>query len=157
MIRARLQIADGEIKDTFDEYGLIYLDADKRTGAEIKDLEETTYAEQDGSNTDPHTTFGTFDFKVTFLISTPNRKMENANAKIAAFNKLLYDTEADSDLKVMKQVAFYDDLQGIKIVGYPKTISEPKTFYRDQRGRIRDCVSVEWTIQVKNPDLCEFE
>ena len=44
MIKVRLQIADGEIFDTYDKWGLIYVSSDNRTEAPIKSRESTQYA-----------------------------------------------------------------------------------------------------------------
>ena len=41
MIRVRLKIEDGEIYDTADKYGMVYVKADKRFAAPIKDFAKT--------------------------------------------------------------------------------------------------------------------
>lgn len=153
MIKVRVQIADGEIKDTI-EYGLIYLESDSRFSAPTKGFEESTYAEQPGSNIDPKTVDDKFDYKVKFFVKA-DRDLENANQKIAAFNSLLYTKDADN-IKTFKQVTFYNDYKKVKIVGYPKPIEEATDFWRDSRGKQADVVCVEWTIMVNDPTLCDF-
>ena len=53
MIKARLQIENGEICDITNTYGLVYLKADKRFASPIKDYEQTAYPEQPGYNVSP--------------------------------------------------------------------------------------------------------
>lgn len=154
MITVRLQIADGDIKDTASEYGLVYLEADSRLAAPIKAFEKSTYAEQPGSNLDPKTVDDEFDYKVKFFVKA-NGDLDNANAVISNFNALLY-TENTDNIKTFKQVTFYNDYKKVKIVGYPSPISEATEFWRDSMGRQADVVCVEWTIHVNNPTLCDF-
>ena len=154
MITVRLQIVDGDIKDTASEYGLVYLEADSRLAAPIKAFEKSTYAEQPGSNLDPKTVDDEFDYKVKFFVKADG-DVNNANAVISEFNKLLYSEDKDK-IKTFKQVAFYNDYKKVKIVGYPSPISEATEFWRDSMGRQADVVCVEWTIHVNNPTLCDF-
>lgn len=156
MIRVRLQIANGTAEDSYDKWGFIYLSADNRTEAPIKKLDTTSYAEEAGEHVDPRTVQDTFDYKVTFLIEAPNQNLVNANAKIAAFNKVLYSQKADSDIRTYKEVTFYDDYKRVKIVGFPQPISEPTDFYRRQDGSVMDCAVVELTIHVSDPTRCDF-
>lgn len=153
MIRVRLQIAEGEIIDTIEGYGLVYISADSRFSAPIKDFEKTTYAEQEGENIHAKSVDDAFDYKVTWFIKA-NGSLDNANAVIAQFNALLYD-QVD-DVKTFKSVAFYNDYKGVKIVGTPKPISEATEFWRDASGTQHDVVSVEWVIRVSKPSLCDF-
>lgn len=154
MLTARLKIADGETKDT-REYGLVYVSADHRFGAEFKDFDTTEYPEQEGENLNPKTTDAAFDYKVKFYIKAEG-SLENANQKIAAFNKLLYTQETDGGVKTVSQVSFYNDYKKVLIVGYPKPISEATDFWRDSNGGTHDVVVVEWTIRVSKPSLCDF-
>lgn len=158
MIRVRLQIADGEIVDTYDAYRLIYMDVKEHIFApELVDFETSTHAEEEGEEIDPRTTFKAFDYVVQFLVEAPNSNIDNANRRIATFNKLLYDETEDSDIKVFKQVSFFNDDDKVKIVGYPKLISKATEFWRDRHGRQHDAVQVEWTIRVNKPSKCDFE
>lgn len=154
MIKVRLQIADGEIKDTASEYGLVYLQADSRFAAPVKGFEKSSYPEQPGTNLDPKTVDDEFEYKVKFFVKADG-DFENANQKIAAFNSLLYAKDADN-IKTFKQVTFYNDYKKVKIVGYPSPIDEATDFWRDSRGKQADVVCVEWAINVNDPTLCDF-
>lgn len=156
MIRVRIQIGDGGILDTFDGWGFIYMDADERTEAPIKKRETISYAEEAGEHTDPRTVQDAFDYKVKFLIECPNRNLENANAKIAAFNSALYTTSYNSDIRTYKEVTFYNDYNRVKIVGIPEPIAQPTDFFRKQDGSALDCAQVELKIRVENPSKCDF-
>lgn len=156
MIRVRLQIADGEIKDTYNAYGFIYLSADSIFAAPTKGFETTAYAEENGEHTDSRTVDDAFDYKAVFLIDAPNSDLDSANAKIAALNALFYTQEAGSDIKTFKIITFYNDYKRVKIVGIPSPIQTAKEFWRDSRGVQHDLVQVELTIRVNNPKLCDF-
>ncbi|WP_297448739.1 hypothetical protein [uncultured Alistipes sp.] len=156
MIRARLQIADGANEDTFDKWGFIYLSADNRMEAPIKKRDVTSYAEEAGEHIDPRTVQDVFDYKVKFLVEAPNQNLVNANAKIDAFNKLLYTQPSNSDIRTYKEIALYDDYKRVKIVGIPDPITEPEELYRRQNGEVMDCVVVELTIHVVDPTKCDF-
>lgn len=158
MIRVRLKIGSGEIVDT-QTLGFIYLDSDKRTGAPSKGFEATSYPEEEGEHIIPKTVDAAFDYKVKFFIQADT--LNDANEKIDAFNKSLYDYVLDeddnpTDVKEYKQVAFYNDYKRHKIVGYPSEISEATEFWRDRTNQVNDVVVLEWTIRVNKPSLCEF-
>lgn len=158
MIRVRIKIGDDAIKDTYDAYGFIYqIESDHIVGPKMRDPEKTTYAEQDGSNEYPYTTFDEFDYKVSFVVSAPNRDLENANAKIDAFNKLLYENTGVGDLKKLKTITFYNEYKHVKVVGTGRTVDHATNFFRDKSGRVHDSVPVDFTIHVSNPNLCDFE
>lgn len=154
MIRVRLQIGDGAIADTYSEYGLIYLDADERLAPPTKGFETTSYAEEEGEHTDAKTVDEAFDYKVKFLVMAKNSDIENANITIRDFNSRLY--KKYGYVKTFNQVTFYNDLNRVKIVGYPKPISEATDFWRDREGNVSDAVQVEWSIRVTKPSLCDF-
>lgn len=156
MIRVRLQIGDGEILDTFKGWGFIYMDADERTEAPIKTRETTSYAEEPGEHTDPRTVQDAFNYTAKFLIECPNNELENANAKIAAFNKMLYNSNPHSDIRIYKEITFYNDYKRVKIVGLPEPITQPTNFYRRQDGRTFDCAQIELKIRVNDPKKCDF-
>lgn len=153
MIKVRLQIAEGDILDTIDNYGLVYVSADSRFHAPIKRREVTTYPEQEGENISSKTVDDAFDYKVTWFIKADG-SLGNANAVIAKFNALLYD-QVD-DIKTFKQVTFYNDYKKVKIVGTPSPIQEATEFWRDAKGKQHDVVQVEWIIRVSKPSLCDF-
>lgn len=152
MIRVRLQIEDGEIYDTLDRYGLIYINGSKRFAAPIKKFEETIYPEQSGKNISPKTTDDSFDYEVEFFIKTEN--LIRVNKKITRFNSLMYTQ--DGDVKTFKRITFYDDYKGVKIVGYPQPMDVPTKFWRDKNGYQQDVVLCKLIIQVNNPSLCDF-
>lgn len=154
MIKVRLKIGDGSVVDT-QTYGLVYLDSDKRIGAPLKEYEATTYPEQEGENIIPKTVDAPFDYKVKFFIQADS--LQNANAKIAAFNALLFAQQSGSDVKTFKQVEFYNDYKRHKIVGYPQPMSEATEFWQDRKSQLNDIVVVEWTIRVVKPSLCTFD
>ncbi len=151
MIRVRLKIGSGSIVDT-QTLGFIYLDSDKRTGAPSKGFESTSYPEEEGEHIIPKTVDAAFDYKVKFFIQ--GTSLEDANAKIDAFNQSLYTKSGD--VKTYKQVEFYNDYKRHKIVGYPTEIAEATDFWRDRSNQVNDVVVVEWTIRVNKPSLCDF-
>lgn len=153
MIRVRLQIGDGDIVDTADNYDLVYVSADNRFDAPIKEFERTSYPEEEGEHILAKTVSDAFDYKVTWFIKADG-SLENANAVIARFNSLLYTQEGD--IKTFKQVILYNDYKKVKIVGTPSPIQEATEFWRDVRGRQHDVVCVEWIIRVSKPSLCDF-
>lgn len=153
MINVRIKIGNGAIADT-QTYGLVYLDSDKRVGPESKGFESTQYPEEEGEHIIPKTVDAAFDYKVKFFIQATS--LDDANARIAAFNALLYTQSSGSSVKTYKQVEFYNDYKRHKIVGYPKPISEATDFWRDRSNQVNDVVIVEWTIRVTKPSLCDF-
>lgn len=153
MITVRLQIADGNIVDTADTYGLVYISADSRFAAPIKEFEKTSYPEQEGENILAKTVSDAFDYKVTWFVKADG-SLGNANAVIVRFNLLLYTQEGD--VKTFKQVTFYNDYKKVKIVGTPSLIQEATEFWRDANGKQHDVVCVEWVIRVSKPSLCDF-
>lgn len=158
MIRARLQIDDGAIQDTFDAYGLIYLSADNVFAAPTKGYAKSSYAEQAGENVDPRTVDDSFDYSAKFIVEAYNKNLMGVNAKIKEFNKLMYTKRTDSDIKTFKTFTFYNDLKRDKIVGIPQPIAEvgEDDFFRDKHGNIKDAVVVELKLRVTNPNLCEY-
>lgn len=153
MIKVRLQIDDGEILDTQDAYGLVYVSADKRFEAPLKEIEKTSYPEQEGENSLNKTVRDAFDYKVEWFIQARNA-VDNANSIIKAFNDQLYVQEGN--VITFKRVSLYDDYKRVIIVGRPSLIQEANEFWRDANGRQHDVVKVEWTIRVTRPSLCNF-
>jgi hypothetical protein len=62
----------------------------------------------------------------------------------------------DGDVKIFKQVTFYNDYKKVKIVGIPSLIQQATEFWRDANGKQHDVVCVEWVIRVSKPSLCNF-
>ena len=149
------------IPDSQETIKLVYVSADRRFAAEVKDFDTTTYPEQEGENIIAKTVDAPFDYKVKFYVDVEARSnqgalLSNANAKIAAFNALLSTQDNTTKVRTFKQVEFYDLYKKVKIVGYPKPISEATDFWRDSSGKAHDVVVVEWTIRVVKPSLCSF-
>lgn len=157
MIRARIQVGDGVIEDTYSKWGFIYMDADERTEAPIKPRSSSSYAEKAGDNVDPRTVQDAFDYTAKFLVECPNKNFKNANSLIAAFNQALYEQESGSDVRTYKTVTFYNDLNRVKIVGLPDPIAEPTSLYRRQDGSVMDCAQVDFKIHVSDPTKCDFD
>ncbi|MBQ1750481.1 MAG: hypothetical protein IIZ90_00500, partial [Bacteroidales bacterium] len=153
MITVRLKIGDGEIVDT-QIFGFIYLDSDKRVGAESKGFEATAYPEEEGEHILPKAADDAFDYKVKFFIQATSLK--DANQLITEFNESLHDTPDELGLKTYYPVTFYNDYKRHKIVGYPSEIPEATDFWRDPNNLVNDIVIVEWTIRVNKPSLCEY-
>lgn len=155
MLTVRIRIGEsGEIRDS-TYYGLVYLSSDNIVGPPIKGFEETSYPEQEGVNLSVKTVDDAFDYKIKFFIRATST--DSANAKISAFNALLYSQDSGSDVKEFNQVTFFNDYKHCKIVGYPQPISEATDFWRDRDNLVNDVVIVEWTIRVNKPSLCEFK
>lgn len=155
MITVRLQIGDsGEILDTIAGYGLVYVSADDRFGAEFKDFDTTEYPEEEGEHIIPKTVDAAFDYKVKFYVKAEGA-LENANQKIKVFNDALSSVD-ENGVRTVNRVYFYNDYKKVLIVGYPKPISEATQFWRDHKGEQHDVVVVEWTIRVTKPSLCDF-
>lgn len=154
MINVRLQIGSGEIVDTVEAYGLVYLDSDKRVGAQSKGFEATSYPEEEGEHIIPYSVDAAFDYKVKFFVQATS--LANANQRISAFNEALHGTPDEKGLKEYYQVTFFNDYKRHKIVGYPSEISEATEFWRDRTNQVNDVVVIEWTIRVNKPSLCDF-
>lgn len=156
MIKSRVQIGDGPIVDFFEEYGFIYLDADERTEAPIKKRDASSYAEEPGEHVDTRTVADAFDYTAQFLIVTPNRYRSSANAKIAAFNRAIYEPSKNSNIRQYKRITFFNLHNRAKIVGIPEPIAVPTEFYRRSDGSVEDCVKIELKLRVDQPQLCDF-
>ena len=79
-----------------------------------------------------------------------------ANSLITQFNKDICSVD-EKGIKTYKQITFFNDYKHIKIVGYPKPITESEMFWRDSSGMLADVAEVELTILVNNPSLCDFD
>ena len=142
----------GAIFDTMD-YGLVYLDSDKRVGPDIKEYESTSYPEEEGEHIIPKTADAPFEYTAKFFIQADT--LGSANDKIDAFNNLLF-TKA-GDVKTFKQITFFNDYKRHKIVGYPSPIANAETFWQDTTNQVNDVVVVELKIRVTKPSLCEYK
>ena len=153
MINVRIKIGNGEIVDT-QTLGLIYLDSDKRLAPPTKGFETTSYPEEEGEHILPKTVDDAFDYKVKFFIQAD--AIQDANAKISAFNAMLHGTPDSLGSKEVYRVTFYNDYKRHKIVGYPSPMEEATDFWRDRDNQVNDIVVVEWNIRVTKPSLCEW-
>lgn len=161
MITARIQIENGQILDTYEGWGFIVMgngNDKKHFAPPEKKRDKSSYIEEAGAHEDPRTVDDEFDYKIEFLIETPNKNLVNANAKIKAWNDAVRERKAGSDIKRCKAVTLYDDRMRNKIVGIPEIISEVDSddFYRRQDGSGMDCVVVPLTIHVSDPTKCDF-
>lgn len=156
MIQSRIQIGEGGIENLYDTYKFIHIETDTRFESPIKKRDVTSYAEEAGEHVDPRTVQDAFDYSAQFVVEAPNNNLSNANAIISAFNKKLYTQEEGSNIRVYKEVVFYNDFKRIKIVGIPEPIQEAKKFYRRQDGTAMDCVQVTFKIRVSDPSKCDF-
>lgn len=154
MIRVQLQIGDGAIYDTCDKYGLVYISSDTVFSAPVKEVETTSYPEEDGEHIDTSVVFEAFDYKAQFFINA-STGVDNANQKIFDFNKKLFYIDNLGRRKAHK-VIFYNDYKKVKIAGYPEPIKDATEFWRDTKGIVHDIVCVEWKIRVTNPSECDF-
>lgn len=157
MLTARIKIGSGSTVNMADTYGLVYLDSDKIFWPETKGFESTSYVEQEGENILPKTVDAPFDYKVKFFVQSATGELNDINHRIKTFNEALYTQAQNEDVKTFKQVTFYNDCKRVKIVGYPKPISEAIEFWRDPSSQVNDIAIVEFTIRVNSPKLCNFE
>lgn len=157
MIKSRIQIEDGEVLDFYDAFGFIYMDADERTAPDEKEDAVSNYAEEAGEHRDGRTVDAPFDYTAKFLIEAPNKDLTNVNVKIGNFNRAIREQSPDSDVKRMKEIAFYNLLNRVKIVGTCGLISEPTKVYHSNRYGELDFAQVELKIRVSDPRKCDFE
>lgn len=152
MIKVKIKIGSGSPVFTDEVYGLVYLDSDKRVGAPTKGFEATSYPEEEGEHILPKTVDAAFDYKVKFFIQATS--LENANAKIQAFNNAILPLS--NGQRTAQQVEFYNYYKRHKIVGYGQPMDEASDFWRDKTNQVNDVVVVEWVIRVTTPSLCDF-
>jgi hypothetical protein len=154
MIKVRLQIGEGGIHDTMEKWGLVYISSDHRFAAPFKELEKTTYPEEEGEHISNKAVANAFDYKAEFLVKADG-SLDNANKVIANFNSQLINQVGES-ISQVNQVTFYNDYKKVKIVGTPSPIVEATDFWRDAKGIQHDVVKVELVIRVSKPSLCDF-
>lgn len=163
MVKSKIKIEDGTVRDFHDAFGFIYLDADERTAPDEKEDAVSYYAEEAGEHRDGRTTDAPFDYKATFLVEAPNKDLANVNARIGDFNRAIReyikdpDTGKDTDVKRKKEIAFYNLLNRVKIVGFPDLIAEPKEVYHSNQYGELDYAQIELKIRVSDPSKCDFE
>lgn len=153
MIKSRIKIGDGDIYDFESLFGFVQIASDNIFGAPIKDFNTTSYPEEAGVHILPVSVDDTFEYKATFFISAKGG-LENANWKIEEFNSAICSN--NNGVKTFKEIAFYNDYKGVKIIGYPKPIQNATEFWRDKSGKLHDVVCVELIIKVVEPTKCNF-
>lgn len=158
MIRVSIQIEDGVAYDSYSKYGFIYKKSDRRFAPPEKKCDTSSYAEEAGEHIDNRTVYDAFDYSVEFIIECPNKNLVNANSKIAAFNEAIRDSKEKSDVKTIKEITLYDYYKRCKIVGYPNLIStvDESSYFRRADGSAMDCVVINLTIRVCDPNKCDF-
>lgn len=159
MIKVRLQVGDGEIKDTYDAYRLIYLKSDNRFAPPTKGFAKSSYPEQAGENVDPRTVDDAFDYSVTFCIEAPKRNIDSVNARIKAFNELMYSKQKDSDIKTFTEFTFYNDHKAVKLTGIPEPIaevSEDDIVQYPINGVVYNFAVVVLKLRVTDPNKCDW-
>lgn len=157
MIRSLIQIENGEVLDFYTEFGFIYMDADERTAPGEKEDAASSYAEEPGEHRDGRTVDAPFDYTAKFLIEAPNKDLINVNAKVNDFNRAVREKLPNSDVKRKKEIAFYNLLNRVKIVGTCEPIAEPAEVYHSNRYGYLDFAVVELKIRVSDPRKCDFE
>lgn len=158
MIRCGIKISNGEVKDSFTEYGLIFISSDKIFAPPTKGMLEESFVEEAGVHTDKKTVDDKFEYNVKFLIECPNTDINNANIKIANINSLMYEQEQGSDIKTFKEWTIHNYKDRVNITGIPSPISsvDADDFFRDKNGTQHDAVVVELKLNVTNPKKCDF-
>ena len=153
MITSRIKIGDDVIYDFESKFGFVYISSDNVFAAPIKDFEKTSYAEESGVHILPLTNDNEFEYKAQFFINAKG-SVDVANWKIEEFNSSLF--EEYNGLKRFKEITFFNDYKGVKIVGYAQPVQKATEFWRDRNGKQHDVVCVELIIHVVNPSLCNF-
>lgn len=156
MIPSNIQIEDGPVWDFQEAFGFIYLDADERTAPDEKEDAVTSYMGEAGEHRDGRTCDAPFDYTATFLIEAPNRNLDNVNAKIAAFNAAIRETQPDSDLKRKREITFYNLNNKVKIVGFPDIVAVPTEAYMSKVVGAMEYAKVDLKIRVSDPRKCDF-
>lgn len=157
MIRSLIQIEDGEVRNFYDAFGFIYMDADERTAPDEKEDAVSSYAEQAGENRDSRTVDAAFDYKAKFLVEAPNKDLTNVNVKVNDFNRAVREKLPDCDVKRKREITFYNLLNRVKIVGTCEPVAEPTECYHSNRYGELDFAVVELKMRVSDPRKCDFE
>lgn len=157
MIRSLIQIEGGVVKDFYEAFGFIYMDADERTAPDEKEDAASNYAEEAGEYRDGRTVDAPFDYTAKFLIEAPNKDLTNVNIKVNNFNRAIREQLPNSAIKRKKEIAFYNILNRVKIVGACAPITIPTRCYHSNRYGEMDCAEVELKIRVADPTKCDFE
>jgi hypothetical protein len=149
MIQTDIHIAGGSKVDTYTQYGLLYISADNRLDAPYKEMDKTTYPEEDGEHVYPLAVKDAFDYKITFLVE--GKTLDSINSRISTFNSAIITAGG-----MFKKVTFYNYDRKVKIVGYPKPLAEAKDFWYTSLKNKTQSAMVEFTIRVTDPTECDF-
>lgn len=156
MIRSRIQIEGGEVRDFYEAFGFIYMDADERTAPDEKEDAASSYAEQAGENRDGRTVDAPFDYTARFIVEARGNNADNINRKIRAFNEAVREQLPGSDVKRKKEICFYNLNNRCKVVGTAEVIAVPKEAQYAHRAGLTDFADVELKIHVTDPKKCNF-
>lgn len=151
MISIKVQIGSGVAVDAYSQYGLIYLSSDNVTSAPSKELESTSYPEEEGEHVSDIVADDAFDYKTTFLVE--GATLAEVNGKVAAFNNALRTT---GSITRVSKLTIYNDYKGVMIVGYPRPISAATEMWRDSVGSSYAAAQVELVLRVVKPSECNF-
>lgn len=157
-ITARIQIENGNILDTFREWGFLRKISDIRFAPPEKKIETSSYAEEPGEHIYPYTVDDAFDYNIDFIIETYNDDFINLNSKIAKFNSDM--REVENGIKRIKTITLYDDYKRNMIVGTPQiiqTTTDKDLYFRRANGSQMDLAVVTLTIHVSDPSKCLFD
>lgn len=157
MIRSLIQIENGEVRDFFKAFGFIYVDADERVAPDEKDGAVSSYIGEAGEHQDGRTVDAPFDYTAAFIIEAPNKDLTNVNIKVNDFNRAIREKVKDSDIKRKREIAFYNLLNRVKIVGLPDIVATPDKVYHSGRYGELDFAEVKLKIRVEHPEKCDFE
>lgn len=157
LIPSKIQIEGGEVRNFYEAYGFIYMDADERTAPDEKEDAASSYAEESGEHRDGRTVYAPFDYTARFLVEAPNKDLANVNARINAFNRAIRERAEGSDVMRKREIAFYNLHNRVKIVGYPELIAVPTEVWHSGSYGATDYAEVELKIRVSDPTKCDFE
>lgn len=149
MIRVEFSFDGGtNIYDSYDRYRWVYADSDDIMGAPMKDNEKTEFEKGRLDYTKKYYE-ESFDYKITFVANGADTNKDNAANSY--LRKFMSDIHTDDE---MNEITFYDKRKGVKIVGIYKDIKE-SDFHRSVG--FEDCLKIELTLRVLEPQKCEFD
>lgn len=154
MISIKFKVGSGSIVDAYDTYHLIYLSSDNVTSAPSKELESTSYPEEEGEHVSDITASAAFDYKTTFLVE--GTTLADVNSKVAAFNNAIMTYNSTTHLRRVSKLTLYNAYKGVMIVGYPKPLAEATEMWRDSTGQSYAAAKVELVMRVAKPSDCNF-
>lgn len=157
MIKVSIKIGNGNANDSYETYGFIYVSADHRYAAPYKDMEKTSYPEEEGEYIFNKVVDEAFDYKVKFLVDGSGESgasILRVNDRITAFNNAV--SSLSNGVRTLTPITLYNPSRKVKIVGYAKPIDSASDFWITSKGIVTDAAMVELTIRVNKPSLCDF-